>query len=307
MGKRTLEGLIFNIQRYCVHDGPGIRTIVFLNGCPLNCLWCQNPEGQLMKPQVFLYKDRCIGCGKCISACPRGAIELYEGRSRTNRGLCIGCGKCSEVCLNEARSLVGRWVSAEEVFEEIKKDSIFYERSGGGITLSGGEPLVQAEFATAVLKLCKKEHMHTAIETSGHAPWETMKKVLEHVDLVLYDFKHMDPTKHKEYTGVSNTQILMNAKRICRELRVPLWARIPVIPGYNDSIENIDATAKFIAYELGEVVEQVNLLPYHKLGETKYERLERKCLVSIKAPDDEHMLKLQKIFETFGIKTRLGG
>lgn len=300
-------GMVFNIQRYCIHDGPGIRTTVFINGCPLRCFWCQNPEGQLIRPQIFLNKERCIGCGRCIVVCPQGAIELYNGKSRTRRDICIGCGKCAEACLSDARSLVGKWISAEEVFDIIKKDCIFYEKSGGGVTLSGGEPLAQPSFSIAILKLCKDNNIHTAIETCGHAPWKIVEKVLKYVDLILYDFKHMDPRKHKEYTGVSNKLILENAKKICHKLSIPMWARIPVIPGYNDSFSNIEATAKFIAEELGESVKQVNLLPYHKLGETKYERLEREYPYLIEPPSEEHLLRIKKVFESYGLVTYIGG
>lgn len=300
-------GIVFNIQRYCIHDGPGIRTIVFVKGCPLRCFWCQNPEGQSVKPQIFLNKDRCMGCGLCVSACPQRAIEVYSGKSRTKRDLCDGCGKCVEACLNDARSLMGRWVSAEEVFDVVKKDCIFYEKSGGGVTLSGGDPLAQPDFSIAILKLCKNNYIHTAIETCGHAPWKTFKEVLEYVDLVLYDFKHMDPEKHEKYTGVSNNLILENAKRICNELSIPMWARMPIIPGYNDSPDNIEATAKFIAEELGKSVKQVNLLPYHRLGETKFERLEREYSFSIETPSEEHLANIKKVFESYGLTTYIGG
>jgi len=300
-------GMVFNIQRYCIHDGPGIRTTVFINGCPLKCFWCQNPEGQSIKPQIFLNKDRCTGCGRCVLACPQRAIELYDRKSKTRRDLCNGCGKCAEVCPNDARSLIGRWISAEEVFNIVKKDYIFYEKSGGGVTLSGGDPIAQPDFSIAILRLCKNNHIHTAIETSGHAQWKTLKKILEHVDLVLYDFKHMNPEKHKKYTGASNDLILKNAKRICSELRIPMWARIPIIPGYNDSHDNIEATAKFIAECLGESVKQVNLLPYHRLGETKYERLEREYPFSIETPSEEHMTNIKKVFESYGLTTYIGG
>jgi pyruvate formate lyase activating enzyme len=261
----------------------------------------------LVKPQIFLNKDRCAGCGKCILVCPRQAIEIKGGKSCTNRELCDGCGKCVEACPNEARTLMGRWVSAEEVVDVVKKDSVFYEKSGGGVTLSGGDPIAQPEFAVAILKLCKNNHIHTAIETCGHAPWKTLKQILEYTDLVMYDFKHMDPEKHREYTGASNALILDNARRIAHELPTTMWARIPIIPGYNDSLENIEATAKFIVYELGSRVEQVNLLPYHKLGETKYERLEKNYPIHVEPPSEDHLLGIKKVFESYGLATYVGG
>jgi len=303
----SIKGLVFNIQRYCIHDGPGIRTIVFLKGCPLRCLWCQNPEGMLPRPEIFLYKEKCFGCGRCVITCPAKAIEIYEGKSRTNRDLCKRCGKCVEVCPTEARVLMGKWFTPEEVFNVVVRDRVFYETSGGGVTLSGGEPLAQPEFTIAVLKLCRDAGIHTAIETSGYASWEVLRRVLEYTDLILYDFKHMDPRKHKEYTGVSNELILENARRISRESSVPIWARVPIIPGYNDSFENFEATARFIANELGKAVKQVNLLPYHRLGESKYERLERSYSLAIEPPTEEHMLRLKKIFESYGLETYIGG
>jgi pyruvate formate lyase activating enzyme len=302
-----ITGVVFNIQRYSIHDGPGIRTTAFLKGCPLRCLWCQNPESQTARPEVFFVSENCTGCGACVEACPEGAIEVSEGRSKTDRALCTGCGKCAEVCPNEARNLMGRHVTAGEVFEEVAADDIFYQRSGGGVTLSGGEPLAQPEFATAVLRLCKDASIHTTLDTCGHARWETIRQVLEHVDLVLYDFKHMDPQQHERYTGVSNELILENAKRIHQELGIPMLARVPVIPGYNDTAENLAATARFVATELGDSI-KVHLLPYHRLGETKHERMEQpEKSISARPPSDEYMEEKRKAFESFGLTVYLGG
>jgi pyruvate formate lyase activating enzyme len=302
-----IKGLIFNIQRYSIHDGPGIRTTVFMKGCPLRCIWCANPEGQVLKPEIFLNPEKCTGCGECVQECPQEAIEIRDEKSHTNRQFCIGCGKCAEVCPNQARSLMGKWPTAREVFEEIKKDAIFYESSGGGVTLSGGEPLAQPEFAIGLLELCKGAYIHTAMETCGHAEWGIFEEVLKSVDLLLYDFKQMDPVKHKKYTGVSNHLILDNARRASHELSIPMWARIPVIPGYNDSVENMEATARFIAEELGNGVKRVNLLPYHRLGETKFERLEVNYSVSTSPPVQEHLQELQRVFERFGHSVYIGG
>lgn len=301
------RGVIFNIQHYSIHDGPGIRTTVFLKGCPLRCTWCQNPESQAFLPQLFFVGENCTGCGKCADACPERAIEIRDGRSRTNRELCRAQGKCVEACPNEARSLMGRYATAQEVFEDVNGDAIFYARSGGGVTLSGGEPLAQPEFATSLLKLCKAVGLHTAIDTCGYARWETARRILEYVDLVLYDFKHMDPMLHEKWTGVRNELILENARRIHHELSIPVLARVPLVPGHNDSLENIEATARFIANELGRSV-KVHLLPYHKLGEAKYERLEMPGKsVSIEPPSDERMSELQNIVESFGLACIVGG
>jgi pyruvate formate lyase activating enzyme len=305
-GAGDVTGVVFNIQRYSIHDGPGIRTTAFLKGCPLQCAWCQNPESQIMRPEIFFVSENCQGCGACAQVCPQGAIAVVDGLARTDRAKCIGCGKCTEVCPNEARNLMGRSQTAQEVFEELAADEIFYQRSGGGATLSGGEPLAQPEFATAVFRLCREASIHTALDTCGHAPWETMRQVLEYVDLVLYDLKHMDPERHKKYTGVSNELILEGARRI-RQLGVPMLARVPLIPGFNDDAQNLLATAQFIATEMGDSI-PVHLLPYHRLGETKHERMEQPGkAIAAQPPSDEQMEEMRAVFESLGLEVHLGG
>ncbi len=301
------KGVIFNIQHYSIHDGPGIRTTVFLKGCPLRCFWCQNPESQASQPQIFFNAEKCTGCGKCVDSCPEGAIQLIEGKSQTDRSLCKGIGKCAEICPNEARSLMGRYVTAGEVFKEVNGDALFYRNSGGGVTLSGGDPIDQPDFTISILTLCRDAGLHTAIDTCGYAPWETLRRILEYVDLVLYDLKHMDPASHKRYTGVSNELILENAKRIHGDLGLDMLARVPIVPGYNDSLENLKRTAVFIANELGTGI-GVRLLPYHRLGEAKYERLEEpEKSAPIHPPGDEHVEEIKEIFESFGLRVNLGG
>jgi len=301
------KGSIFNIQRYSIHDGPGIRTTVFFKGCPLRCLWCQNPESQTFRQELFYNKERCTGCGRCLTACPEKAIEVVEGHSRTQRTLCNVCGACAEVCPEEARVLMGKVVSAKEVFEEVDKDAVFYERSGGGVTLSGGEPLAQPEFAIEILRLCKNAGIHTAIETCGHAPWETMERVLKVVDLVLYDLKHMDPVEHRKVTGVSNALLLENLKRIYHGSQVALAIRIPVIPGFNDTPQNMEAIVSFILKDLDASV-PVHLLPYHRLGDSKREQMESsQPSLGIVSPSDEDMEKLIGYFESQGLKAVIGG
>jgi pyruvate formate lyase activating enzyme len=306
-GDGMTQGTVFDIQTYSLHDGPGIRTLVFLKGCPLACVWCQNPESQHRQPEVLLYSEKCTGCGLCVPVCPNQAIQVTRGKSHTKRNLCQGCGKCTAACLNEARILAGRTISAEEVFREVKKDEIFYKRSGGGVTLSGGEPLAQAEFSVSILQLCKQAGLHTAIETAGMAEWETFKQVLEYVDLVLYDIKHMDSVAHQKYTGVPNYLILENVKRIRKEFAIPIAARIPIIPGYNADLKNVEATARFIAAELGPAT-KVNLLAYHRLGETKYNCLEKEGGgISISPPMEEQIAGIQKTMEAFGLTVFIGG
>lgn len=307
MQTEDVKGVVFNIQHYAIHDGPGIRTTVFLKGCPLKCLWCQNPESQDLMPVIFFNAEKCTGCGMCIEVCPQGAIRIVDGKSATDRSLCRGAGKCAEICPNEARSLMGRYMSGAEVFEDVNADAIFYQNSGGGVTLTGGDPIAQPAFSIDILKRCRRAGIHTAIETCGFARWKLLKAILEYTDLVLYDIKHMDPHRHKQYTGVSNERILDNAKKIRMELHLPMLARLPIIPGYNDASENLKAAARFIAVELGKDV-NVHLLPYHRLAETKYERLERpQACVRIEPPGDARMQELKIMFESYGLTVSIGG
>jgi pyruvate formate lyase activating enzyme len=268
------KGIVFNLQRYSIHDGPGIRTTVFLKGCHLRCFWCQNPESQRKKPEVFFKRGLCTLCGRCVTACLPGASRLLDdGSIVIDRSKCTGCAKCTEVCPNGARSLMGRYWTVDEVMAEVLRDRRFYENSGGGVTLSGGEPSDQPRFALALLRTCKDAGLHTAIETCGYGSWPTMEKVLNNVDLVLFDIKHMDPKKHREATGKSNDTILENARRVARYK--PMRVRVPVIPGFNDSVEEIGEIAHFVRAEL--VSAEIDLLPYNKLGESKYEFLDRVC------------------------------
>ncbi|WP_300458144.1 glycyl-radical enzyme activating protein [Desulfobacula sp.] len=307
MKTENIKGVVFNVQPYSIHDGPGIRTTVFLKGCPLRCLWCQNPESQSHKPVIFFNPEKCTGCGNCLEVCPAGAIQIFEDKSTTDRTRCEGSGKCAAACPQEARLLMGEHVTAGEIFERVNADAIFYENSGGGITISGGDPVGQPDFTAGILKLCHQAGIHTAIDTCGFIKWDIFKRILTHVDLVLFDFKHMDDTRHKSYTGVSNTLILENAKRIHHDLRIPLKARIPIIPGYNDSTENIEATAKFIAEQLDKTI-TVHLVPYHRMGEGKYNNMEQKRPDFTSTPPDEHRMdELQQIFKKFGLTSVIGG
>lgn len=284
------KGVIFNIQRYSIHDGPGIRTTVFLKGCPLSCFWCQNPESQTKKPEIFLDKSKCILCGRCVAICPTGATRLLEESSAIDRGICTGCGKCAEVCPNEARKVTGKFMTVDEVVSEVLRDTKFYENSGGGVTLSGGDPLAQPDFALSIMQRCKDEGLHVTLDTCGYAPWPTMEKLLKYADLVLFDIKIMDATKHREATRKDNHVILMNARRIAR--LKPMRIRIPVIPGFNDSLEEVRKIAHFTKNELGLV--EIDLLPYNKMGEVKYEYLDR-SYIPLEAKDDSHMQALESV------------
>ena len=295
MTLKNITGTVFNIQHYSIHDGPGIRTTVFLKGCPLKCLWCQNPESQSIKPEIFLNIEKCTGCGRCVPICPEAAVSIHNERSTTNRKRCTGCGVCAQACPSEARTLMGYSITAGKVFEDVNKDAIFYANSNGGVTISGGDPIFQPDFSAAVLQLCQASGMHTAIETSGFGKWELFKGILVHANLVLYDLKHMDSEAHEACTGVPNGLILENARRIYHELKLPMTIRVPVIPGYNDSIENIEKLGAFVATELGRDV-SVHLLPYHRLGIGKNEQLEQdQPLADIVPPDETHMENLRSI------------
>ncbi|HHU04952.1 MAG TPA: glycyl-radical enzyme activating protein [Clostridiales bacterium] len=302
----NVKGKIFNIQGYSIHDGPGIRTTVFFLGCPLRCLWCQNPESVTLEPKLFFIAEKCIGCGRCVAACPKGAITIVDGKAVTDRSKCTVCGECVKVCPTDAREIVGETKTAGEVVKRVRQDELFYKTSGGGVTLSGGEVLMQPEFAYAILKLCKDAGLHTAIETCGFAKWEVFSKILEYTDLVLYDFKHMDSAKHKEGTGVGNELILENAIKVYHEAKKPMAARVPTITGYNDSKENMDALARFIVENLGKDV-KVHLLPYHHLGESKTERMEQEVTFTTDVPTDEHMEELRALIASYGLNAVIGG
>ena len=269
----SLTGTIFNIQRFSIKDGPGIRTTVFLKGCPLSCAWCHNPEGISARPQLMWYDTRCIGSRDCISACPQNALNLTPAGMQIDRVACDTCGVCPVVCPAGALEIIGRNLTPEEAFREVERDIVFYDTSSGGVTFSGGEPMAQAEFVWATASLCQQAGIHVALDTCGAAAWEEYERVLETVDLVLYDLKIMDPELHRASTGVDNTNILENARRISRT-GTPMWIRTPVIPGYTAGLENIEALGDLIATEL-PTVERWELLAYTNLGQPKYHRLDK--------------------------------
>ena len=255
----------------------------FLKGCPLRCFWCQNPESQRMEPEILFDARKCTSCGECIKVCPNGATSQLQDRIRIDRDRCRGCARCVEVCLNEARRLAGRSMTVDEVMREVMKDAKFYENSGGGVTLSGGDPLAQPQFALSILQRCKRAGFHTALDTCGYAPWPTIENLIKYVDLVLFDIKHMDPEKHRDATGKDNQLILENVKKIAR-LR-PMRVRVPIIPGFNDSVEAIRTIAHFEKKELN--IADIDLLSYNKLGESKYEFLD-KSYASLQSIDEGH-------------------
>ncbi len=307
---RELRAPIFNIQTYSIHDGPGIRVTVFIKGCPLRCLWCANPESNLATPQLMCYANKCTGCGACLKACPMNAISIGEKNGKvvalTDRTLCVNCGKCVDACPAGAREIAGEEKTVSEVLKKVLRDRLFMEASGGGMTVSGGEPLMHPDFTEALLRAAKEEGLHTAVESCSFASRETVDRVFKYVDLGLLDIKHMDSETHRKLTGVPNEPILENIKHIHNELGVPIMISLPTIPGYNDSPENIAATARFVAEELGNDV-KIRLLPYHRLGESKNESLGKEMDMSIEVPGDEHMNKLKAIVESFGVAAQIGG
>ena len=265
------SGLVFNIQRYSIHDGPGIRTTVFLKGCPLRCSWCHNPEGISPESAVVVLENRCLQCGQCRTVCPQ-AKAAGNGSLSGEPARCIRCGACVEVCPTGARQLVGRRMSVREVLTEVLKDRIFYEESDGGATFSGGEPLMQPRFLKEVLEACRAEGIHTAVDTSGYAPKEDLLSVAPLTDLFLYDLKAVDDERHRQGTGVSNALILDNLLAL-GGIHQNIWIRAPLVPGFNDGPDQVEAVARFAASVPG--MRQVNLLPYHAMAAHKWMSLGR--------------------------------
>lgn len=267
---------ISDIQRFCMHDGPGVRTTVFFKGCPLRCEWCHNPETQDCQKEFLFYKEKCIGCGFC-KAC--------------DKETCTVCGECAKSCPTGAREVVGREYTAQEVYDQIQKDVAFYGEKGG-VTFSGGECMMQIEPLTEILKTCKENGIHTAVDTSGCVPFDSFEKVLQYTDLFLYDVKLFDSEKHKKYTGADNEQILSNLKKLFK-VGAKIWIRIPIVPSVNDSIEELKKIKAFLD-ECGSY-ERIELLPYHPMGESKSRALGKTSHL-FKIPDPEKMKSLKKIF-----------
>ena len=270
-----LIGQVFNIQRYSTHDGPGVRTTVFLKGCPLRCFWCQNPESQSIQPVLMFRQDKCTLCGRCVEACPNHAINIIDGRVAVDRKICTACGACVRpgVCLAGTRKIEGKPMTVKEVMKQVVSDYSIYQNSGGGLTVSGGDCEAQPEFTAALLQAAHEELINTCVEISGAFPWNTVKMITDHADYILYDLKCIDDKKHQTGTGVSNKHILENAKNLVREGK-QIHFRTPLIPNFNDSREDIAATARFIREELGlNPARHLELLAYNNLGEDKYLRL----------------------------------
>ena len=298
------KGLVFDIKRYAIHDGPGIRTTVFFKGCPLSCLWCDNPESQRFTKEFIFWPERCLHCDSCVVVCKEKAIiknEVYRGVEETK---CNYCGDCIQECYSEALQIIGKEMSVEELVKEVEKDVDFFRESRGGVTFAGGEPFSQADFLIDVLTACKGRNLHTAMETCGFVSWDILERVSPYVDLFLYDIKHMNEDKHKTLTGVSNRLILSNLERIAAMNQVIV--RMPLIPDINDDEENIKAVGAFLS-RLGKI-EEVNLLPYHRLGVSKYEKLKKEYkLDKIAPPAQGEGEEVQRVLEQFGLRVNVGG
>ena len=287
-----MKATVFEIKRFAVHDGDGIRTTVFLKGCPLRCIWCHNPEGIGFKPQLAHYTHRCISCGECLTVCPTGAHEFSDGIHKLNRDKCISCGSCTDVCLGDALTLYGKDMSVDELMPLLLEDREFYENSGGGVTISGGECLMQADFCAELLSRLKSEGISTAVDTCGLVTRETLDKVIPYTDVFLYDVKAIDEDVHIKCTGRSNKQILENL-RYLDERNCKIEIRIPYVPEYNDG--EIQKIADFLS-ELKNVI-KVRVLPYHNYAGSKYEALDMQNSLPDKLPTDEAIEKASSLFD----------
>ena len=293
------RGLIFNIQKFSLHDGSGIRTLVFLQGCPLACRWCSNPEGQPRSPELAFDVNKCIGtkeCDRCVPACGAGAIaHSADGKVQIDRVLCDDCGECVDACPSTALELLGRSMSVGEVLETVEEDSSFYARSGGGLTLSGGEPLWQAAFAAELLQAARSRGIGTALETSGHCRWEDLRDVCRYVDQVFYDVKSADAAKHEDHVKIGNELILRNLRKLCEHFPdLPIVVRTPIVPGFNDAPADVEAIARLVNDLPGS--RRHELLPYHGYGEPKYRRLGKEYpLRDLEPPTEERMARLREV------------
>ena len=311
-------GRLYDIQGFSVQDGPGIRTTAFLKGCPLRCPWCHSPESQAFHKQLSWMSMRCLGLdacrSRCMNACPKGAIEegplkpdVQTGEQlrtiHVKRDLCDNCGACADKCYAEALTLCGKDYTSQALVDRLLQDKNFFDTSGGGVTISGGEPLSQIDFVEEVLKGLKANGIHTALDTTGFAPWEALERTVPYVDLYLYDLKHMDSAKHKATVGVPNEPIHDNARKLAAAGK-KLQVRIPVIPMFNWDEENIRATAAFCA-ELGDAVEVVQLLPYHNMGVMKYLRISDGKPMEATPPSDEKMAELKSIVASYGLNVTI--
>ncbi|RPI30137.1 MAG: glycyl-radical enzyme activating protein [Chloroflexota bacterium] len=301
----SVTGLVFDIRKFSVHDGPGIRTTVFLKGCPLTCLWCHNPESQSTRPELIFRESRCIRCGACLVECPQGAISMSDDGPVTQTEKCLGCGSCASACAAEAREVVGQEMTVARVMEQVERDISFYDQSGGGVTFSGGEPLLQPAFLLACLQACREKDIHTVMDTCGAAPWHYLEAILPLTNLILYDLKLIDDARHRQLTGASNRLILQNLRELAKR-RQPLILRVPVIPGLTDQTDDIRQLAEFV--QSLACAYPIELLPYHRAAAAKYVRLGREYSLSeTEPPGDEQMDQLREILQSYGLQAKIAG
>ena len=301
---RERRGIVFDIQRYSLHDGPGLRTNVFLKGCGLACRWCSNPEAKQPQPQIAFFERTCFLCGDCLPVCSEAAIAIHDGTITWDPLKCNQCGLCAQVCLAHAFTLVGSEMTAGAVVAEVLRDAAFYSEHGG-LTLTGGEPTLQPDFAEAILRLAKAEGLHSAIETCGAVRWQNIDRLLPYLDLVLYDLKHIDPQAHERFTGASNAIILENLRR-ASQVGTNLIVRVPLIPGFNADRQSLAAIAEFVRSL--ETVREVHVLAYHTLGRSKYRALglpyELEQHPPMKLEEANHWAS---IFSEYGFEVLVGG
>jgi len=304
--EQELKGSIFDIKRYAIHDGPGIRTTVFFKGCPLRCTWCHNPESWDSAAQLWYRAGRCIRCGRCVAVCEQHAISLRDEGPVTDVAKCVRCGRCVETCLAGAREIVGRDMTVAAVVDEVAKDTIFYDESGGGVTFSGGEPLMQPEFLVTLLDSCRQLDIHTAVDTTCHADPMVVRTAAERANLFLCDLKHMDPRRHREFTGEDNRLILENI-RLLSDMGKEIMIRIPIVPGFNDDQANIKMTGEFAA-SLGTVI-GIDILPYNKGGTEKAKRLmlQSHRITAARVPDHEELMIIADALRSDRFNVKIGG
>jgi pyruvate formate lyase activating enzyme len=302
---QPVYGYVFDIKRYAIHDGPGIRTTVFFKGCPLRCRWCHNPESWKPMPELSLRPGRCIRCGRCVELCPHDAVSLPSHGPVTDPNKCTYCGRCVDICPVGAREIIGKRVTVAEVMMQVRKDVIFYDQSGGGVTCSGGEALTQPQFLLGLLAACRAEGIHTAIDTTCYVGPQVIEAVAGAADLFLCDIKHMNSEVHRQYTGVGIERILENIRTLSRTAK-EVFIRIPIVPGFNDGRDNIEQTAQFV--QSLKTVRRVDILPYNRGGLEKAVRLTGDIdLMQAQVPSDDTMTQIAEVLRSYGFEVKIGG